>query len=87
MIIIAIVVAVILVGIGAVQWYAAKSQKDIEQYPYKVLKTYPEFETRAYAPTYLPRYSYRQIHMKKALGVASPYWLDIFLAEMKKMKR
>ena len=49
--IIAIVVAVIVVGIGVVQWYAAKSQKDIEQYPYKVLKTYPEFETRAYAPT------------------------------------
>ncbi len=49
---IVLIIAVILVIIFIIsQVYAMKSQRGIEQYPFKVVKTYPDFEIRNYEAT------------------------------------
>lgn len=49
--IILILLGILLLAFLAVQIYAFKSQQDIETYPYTVIKTYNDFETRSYEAT------------------------------------
>lgn len=46
-----ILLAVILVAITLVQLYFLRSQRDIETYPYEVIKKYDRFEIRSYEAT------------------------------------
>ncbi|MGB2129101.1 MAG: SOUL family heme-binding protein [Flavicella sp.] len=49
--IIAIILGLIGVAFGVVQFFALKSQWNIETYPYTVIKSYEKFETRSYEAT------------------------------------
>lgn len=46
--IVAIILGLIFVAVVIIQIFAARGQNGIEKYSYKVLETFPEFETRAY---------------------------------------
>ena len=63
-----IIVGVILIAFIAVQIYFMSAQKDIETYPYKVIKKYDEFETREYEASLFTSVKLDEKEYKKASG-------------------